>query len=63
MKYVITGRNRLTGKREAVSNPKSREEAEKLLEQARKLSSRLSVFTRLRIEEAAKQARLQFEER
>jgi len=63
MKYVITGRNRLTGNREPVSSPKSREEAEKLLEQARKLSSRLSAFTMLRIEEAAKQARLQFEDR
>ena len=63
MKYVITGRNRLTGNREAVSSPKSREDAESLFVQARKLLSRHSVYTRLRLEEAVEQARLQFEER
>lgn len=61
MKYVITGRNRLTGNREAVSRPKSREEAESLFLQARKLQSRHSVYTRLRVEEAVEQAMLQFE--
>lgn len=63
MKYVITGRNRLTGNREAVSSPKSREEAESLFVQARKLLSRHSVYTRLRVEEAVEQAELQFENR
>lgn len=61
MKYVTSGRNRLTGNREAVSNPKPREEAESLFLQARKLPSRHSVYTRLRIEEAVEQARLIFE--
>jgi len=42
MKYVITGRNRLTGNREAVSSPRSREEAESLFVQARKLLPRIS---------------------
>lgn len=61
MKYVITGRNRLTGKREAVSSPKTREEVESLFVHAIKLLSRYSVYTRLRVEEAVEQARLQFE--
>jgi len=52
MKYVITGRNRLTGNREAVSNPKSREEAERLLANAKKLQNSHSAYSLLRIEEA-----------
>lgn len=63
MKYVITGRNRLTGNREAVSSPKPREEAESLFLQAIKLPSRHSAYTRLRAEEAVRQAELQFEDR
>lgn len=61
MKYVITGRNRLTGNREAESSPKPREETERLLAQARKLLSRHSAYTRLKIQEAVEQARLCFE--
>lgn len=61
MKYVIKGRNRLTGKREAVSSPKTREETERLLVQARKLQSRHSAYTRLKMQEAAEQAMLRFE--
>lgn len=60
MKYVITGCNRLTGNREAVSSPKPREEAERLLAQARKVLGRYSPYTRLRIEEAVEQAKLCF---
>lgn len=60
MKYVITGRNRLTGNREAVSSPKTREEAEKLLAKARKFY-RDPYYTRLRVEEAVEQARLIFD--
>lgn len=63
MKYVITGRNRLTGNREAVSRPKPREEAERILANAKKLQNSHSAYSWLRIEEAAEQARLQFEER
>lgn len=61
MKYVITGCNRLTGNREAVSSPKTREEAERLLAQARKLPSRHSAYTRLKMQEAVEQAKLCFE--
>lgn len=63
MKYVITGQNRLTGNREAVSNPKSREEAERLLANAKKLQNSHSAYSWLRIEKAAEQARIQFEDR
>lgn len=61
MKYVITGCNRLTGKRETVSNPKPREEAERLLAQARKLPSRHAAYCKLKMQEAAEQAMLRFE--
>lgn len=61
MKYVITGRNRLTGNREAVSSPRTMEEAERLLAGARILLSRNSVYTSLKIQEAVEQAMLRFE--
>lgn len=61
MKYVVTGCNRLTGKREAVSSPKTWEEAERLLEQAKKHQHGHSFHSRLRVEEAVEQAMLPFE--
>ena len=53
MKYVVTGINRLTGVREAVSNPHSEWKAEELLARWKSRRSNRRAYIRLKVEPAA----------
>ena len=63
MKYVVTAINRLTGLREAISKPASREKTDLLLlkaKQWRKKSAGQCPWLRPRVEPACREGELEF---
>lgn len=63
MKYVITGINRLTGDREAVSRAMEKEQAEATLRNVKAIGRRRrAAYTRLKVETAEKEMKIAWEE-
>lgn len=63
MKYVVTGVNRLTGEREAISSPHSEWKAYDLMQKYKGLqlkAGKESAYTRLKVEPALKEGELKF---
>ena len=54
MKYVVTGISRLTGEREVISSPRSRKEADRIVERAGK-RRKMTAYTRLKVEPAERE--------
>ena len=63
MKYVVTGVNRLTGEREAISSPHSEWKAYDLMRKYKGLqlkAGKSSAYTRLKVQPACTEGELKF---